>query len=106
MDAAESFRQKSEHRKHRRQALHYPALILLRDQQPCMCMLSDVSDGGAKITITTDRDLPDEFVLMLSGRGGTRRHCRVVWRGDTSIGVEFQRRPMPEDHAEGDPPAA
>jgi hypothetical protein len=101
-----SVRQKSELRKHRRQPLHYPALILLgRDQQPCMCMLSDVSDGGAKITIAAERDLPDEFVLRLSGRGGTRRHCNVVWRDGMSMGVEFSNRPLPPGMDEGDPPA-
>ncbi len=92
MVVAGSFRQQAELRKHRRQPLHYPAVIYLgRGEPPRKCMLSDVSNGGARITLGAPSELPDEFVLVLSGRGHTRRNCRVAWREGTILGVEFVR---------------
>lgn len=91
MEATASFRQPAESRKHKRQPLHYPAWIVLKaDQPPYKCMLSDVSKNGAKITIAGHLEPPEEFILLLSAEGRTRRHCRVVWREGTSMGVEFQ----------------
>jgi len=88
----EAFRQVAELRKHRRQPLHYPAwLVLTADQPPYKVMLSDISKAGAKIAIAGHLEIPDEFLLLLSDKGGTRRRCRVVWREGTRIGVEFLR---------------
>jgi hypothetical protein len=85
------FRQKAELRKRRRKALHYPAWILTGPQAaPRKCMLWDVSDAGARVT-GVDDDLPEEFILLLSKDGNTRRRCRQVWRTDDRVGVEFLR---------------
>jgi hypothetical protein len=79
-------------RKHRRQQLHYPAFIVPGPgRAPLKCMLSDVSKSGAKIALSDDQELPDEFILLLSTDGRTRRNCRVVWRDDGRTGVEFFR---------------
>ncbi len=95
---AEAFRQVAELRKHRRQPLHYPAwLVLAADQPPYKVMLSDVSKAGAKISIAGHLDIPDEFLLLLSDKGQTRRLCRVVWREGTLMGVEFQRTNSMQD---------
>jgi hypothetical protein len=83
-------RNSSEMRKHRRQPLHYPAWVVLGpDRAPLKCSLSDVSNSGAKIAISDDQELPEEFMLILSPGGGTRRNCRVVWREGGRLGVEF-----------------
>lgn len=88
-----SFRQTAELRKHRRQALHYPAWLLLGpDQPPYKVMLSDVSKGGAKMSVVAQLEIPDQFILLLSADGSTRRHCHVVWREGTLMGVQFDRR--------------
>ena len=90
-----AYRQASELRKHRRQPLHYPAWIVLApDQPPYKIMISDVSKAGAKLTIAGHLELPEEFILLLSTGGGTRRNCRVAWRDGTHMGVEFLRGPL------------
>jgi len=100
-----SFRQSAELRKHRRQPLHYPAWIVLgTDQPPYKCMLSDVSKAGAKISIAGHLEIPDEFVLLLSADGRTRRICRVVWREGTHVGVEFQRMLSSHDQTDAAAP--
>ncbi|MGH6769058.1 MAG: PilZ domain-containing protein [Xanthobacteraceae bacterium] len=92
MASAGPNRNPADMRKHRRQPLHYPAWILLRpDHAPLQCMLSDVSNSGAKIAVSDDHELPEEFILILSPGGGTRRNCRVVWREGGRLGVEFFR---------------
>lgn len=90
MVATGPFRQQAELRRHKRQPLHYPAWIVLApDQKPLQCMMSDVSKSGAKIAFSGDADIPDQFMLLLSTDGKTRRKCRVAWREGTRIGVEF-----------------
>jgi hypothetical protein len=87
-----SFRHTAELRKHRRQALHYPAwIVLAANEPPYKVMLSDVSKNGAKISIAGHLEPPEEFMLLLSAKGPPR-HCRVVWRDGTNMGVEFQRQ--------------
>ena len=91
----ESFRQQAELRKHKRQPLHYPAWIFLSpDRKPLECMMSDVSKSGAKIMLTGDVEIPDQFMLLLSADGKTRRKCRVAWREGTRAGVEFLGAPI------------
>ena len=91
-------RQTAEHRKHPRQALHYPAWIVLgADQAPYKVMLSDVSRSGAKISLAGHLEIPEEFVLLLSEEGRTRRNCRAVWRDNNCMGVEFLRGSLAQD---------
>jgi hypothetical protein len=53
-------------------------------------MITDISDNGARLYC--DSDMPDTFLLSLSGEGiDTRRECRVVWRLGGELGVEFVR---------------
>ena len=54
---------------------------------PRDCWISDLSDGGARLH--AEIDVPDEFLLVLPGRNGARRECRVVWRLGHEVGVEF-----------------
>jgi hypothetical protein len=57
---------------------------------PRDCLITDISDGGIRIHVE-DVDVPDEFVLMLSGEGlaASERAYRVVWRLGYEIGAEF-----------------
>jgi len=66
------------------------------------CILSDVSDRGARLTIAAPNDLPEEFTLLFAADGSRQRHCRVVWRSDAQIGVEFLGHPgMPRIRRNG-----
>ena len=52
------------------------------------CIVSNFSNDGAKIIGLEPRTVPDEFILRMSPRGRAKR-CRVVWRSNDGVGVEF-----------------
>jgi hypothetical protein len=58
------------------------------------CVLIDLSNGGAKIAGVRARTIPDEFRLRTPI--GERRSCRVIWRTEDALGVEFT------DHSNGE----
>ena len=51
------------------------------------CILVDLSNGGAKIAGVRAHTIPDEFRLYTPI--GDHRSCRVIWRTDDTLGVEF-----------------
>jgi hypothetical protein len=53
------------------------------------CELKDISAGGAQLAHARPREVPEEFVLLLSRGGVVRRRCRVAWRAAERIGVRF-----------------
>lgn len=59
---------------------------------PRDCLITDISAGGVRLHVE-NFDVPDEFVLLLSGEGlvGTERVCRVVWRLGHELGAKFVR---------------
>jgi PilZ domain len=57
--------------------------------QPRECVVMDISDGGVRLHVD-DFDVPDEFVLHLSGQFITQeRKYEVVWRHNQEIGAKF-----------------
>jgi hypothetical protein len=53
------------------------------DAPPLSCIISDLSTEGAKLTVGTQHEVPEELTLVF------RRRCRVVRRADGQVGVEF-----------------
>jgi hypothetical protein len=53
------------------------------------CMVSNLSNGGAKLSGLDAKTLPDEFTLCLSASRNSARKCRVIWRKKHELGVEF-----------------
>jgi hypothetical protein len=52
------------------------------------CLVSNFSNGGAKIVSLEPRTIPDEFTLRISPHGRLQeRH--VTWRSKDGVGVEF-----------------
>ncbi len=51
------------------------------------CAILDVSDRGARLELSTIEGLPTLFSLRLTE--GNRRDCKVVWRDENIVGVEF-----------------
>ena len=80
--------------------MRYSAMLILEGNAQRSCMLSDISDTGARIDVDTADELPDRFTLVLSGNGSPRRKCRVVWRQPTQVGVNFDGR-LPADERTG-----
>ena len=75
----------------RRQPLRYTAWVAVTAEQRLGCVVSDISDTGARIDVQDSTTIPDHFVLLLSSNGAARRFCRVVWRKPTQMGVKFER---------------
>jgi hypothetical protein len=55
---------------------------------PLSCLIIDMSVMGARIS-TPNAALPNDFTLLLSRDGPVRRNCKVVWRRDFTVGVQF-----------------
>ena len=53
------------------------------------CTLCDASQEGALLAVVEPDSVPDEFILTLSSDGAVRRRCRVAWRTENQICVEF-----------------
>lgn len=73
-------------RKAQRHALHFPAYITAGDPTSRVtCIMHDISEAGARLTVGQRDDIPDHFTLVFA------RHCRVVRRveDEGQIGVEF-----------------
>jgi hypothetical protein len=85
-----NYRTHAELRKKPRRQFHYNARILTNKRTPLIaCSIADISQSGARLALELDVELPDTFILLLTARGSTRRHCRVVWRNGMTLGVEF-----------------
>jgi hypothetical protein len=53
------------------------------------CVVLDESNKGARIAIGATSEIPDEFYIYMSLESSSRRRCRVAWRTDKEIGIEF-----------------
>jgi hypothetical protein len=67
--------------------IHFGPGTLPRD-----CLITDISEGGVRLHVE-GCDVPDEFVLFLSGNDivSRERLYRVVWRLGYEIGAKFVR---------------
>jgi hypothetical protein len=89
-----------ERRKNFRVEWNSTATVLgLDGQLICACVLSDLSDGGAKLTAVA-KVIPDQFHLVITRGPRGRRKCRVLWRGAGVIGVAFTDRPRSAEKPE------
>lgn len=59
---------------------------------PRYCLITDISGGGARIN-TFGVNVPDEFVLRLSGDGPAKDGTyRVIWRVGHDVGAQLVSR--------------
>lgn len=75
--------------KHR--SVRYGARLALADGTLYECVLSEISETGARITVQDAAAVPEKFVLVLSANGASRRNCCVVWRDPQQLGVKFEQ---------------
>lgn len=79
----------NERRKHRRYTINRIAKFQTDSGAlPRDCMITDISQEGARL-FADNVEVPDQFMLLISGEGASRRECRVVWRLGGEIGVSF-----------------
>jgi hypothetical protein len=86
-------------RKALRRPIRYTAWLALEPGQLHGCVLSDISNTGARIDVEDSKTVPDQFMLWLSNSGSARRKCRVIWRKPHQVGVKFERRLATSDRA-------
>lgn len=53
------------------------------------CILVDLCEIGARLTIGDVYDLPARFALHLARERKPGRSCRVIWQREHQVGVEF-----------------
>jgi hypothetical protein len=83
--------QHDERRLTRRRALNRAAKMQFGNSSlPRDCLITDISDGGVRLHVE-GFEVPDEFVLLLSGRDieSKERAYKVVWRSGYEIGAKF-----------------
>jgi hypothetical protein len=55
---------------------------------PVDCMVRDISDGGARLLVSTEEPLPATFRLLIADFGEWRKVERR-WANGPDVGVEF-----------------
>src|SRR5262245_29959470 len=79
-----------EQRRAPREDVQFSAWIDIGDGGSLLdCTVLDVSDEGARITLASPVRLPKIFHLVFTRQGTRRRRCRLVWRVDGEIGVNY-----------------
>jgi hypothetical protein len=86
-------------RKAPRRLMRYSAWIATAPKKMHGCVLSDISEGGARIDVEDSTIVPDRFPLFLSRNGSARRVCTVVWRKPKQVGVTFATHLAAADRA-------
>ena len=66
-----------------------PGRIEFDGQPPKVCLVHDLSNGGARLTDLQAEIVPNTFKLCLSPSRGPSRHCKVIWRSKRALGVAF-----------------
>jgi PilZ domain-containing protein len=83
-------RTRPDFRKNSRHFVRQGARLVLPDgSDVVMCLIIDISAAGARLQVKNPDALPDYFTLLLSHGGQLRRHCSIIWRSESAIGVEF-----------------
>jgi hypothetical protein len=82
--------QAADRRRARRRLINRAAKIQIGSGAlPRDCLITDISTGGVRLHIE-GFDVPDEFVLHLSGVGIAKQCAyRVVWRLGHEVGARF-----------------
>lgn len=79
-----------ERRKHARHKVITTAWLRLGDGTvPHVCVLWDVSERGARLSLTDMDVVPTKFILLLERDAPSGTSCRIVWRSRDHIGLEF-----------------
>jgi PilZ domain len=78
-----------EKRKHQRHSISRVAKWQTEPSAlPRDCTITNLSDGGARLFVD-DAELPNRFILSISGDVPMSEECQVVWRIGGEVGVQF-----------------
>lgn len=74
----------------RRQRHNQSAWITVEGEKTAReCLVSDVSQGGAKIVVDAATRIEGRFGLALVPNHPERQQCEVVWRRGKTLGIRF-----------------
>ena len=73
-----------------RRTVFIKALMLREARSDLPCTLVDISDTGARLIVEDSKDVPERFTIVMSEQGVPRRQCRLIWRGESEVGVTFE----------------
>jgi hypothetical protein len=79
----EERRQVSRHR-----TLKSGKIVVLAHRSVVDCTVRNLSPKGALLVVASLAGIPESFELMLDATG-EQHPCRVIWRGEDRLGVEF-----------------
>jgi hypothetical protein len=85
-------RTQREKRKHKRQIFRHGARIHIDKKTPQIpCVIQDISEGGARLVLKAEHEVPVIFSLLF-GPKGPRRECRLVRQDGLTLSVAFLRK--------------
>ena len=76
-------------RQHERERIICSGTIEVEGAPAILCMVRDLSEGGARLRIPLDVEVPASIVLHVPSLGW-KRPARVAWDQRHSIGVAFE----------------
>jgi hypothetical protein len=89
VEAAASVSKKIERRALKRTRVSRNAKIIVPRRSPVIfCTVENITSVGACLKVASTFGVPETFDLTFE-HGRTRRWCRVVWRTNNKLGVEF-----------------
>lgn len=78
-------------RQYRRSRTLLGGRIVFNDRQSTFdCMVRNISDGGAKLRVTSLLGIPRAFELQIKDYN-EKFVCETVWRDHNELGVSFRR---------------
>jgi PilZ domain len=66
-------------------------LMSEHDSEGRRCVVSDITNGGARVHLRRPTQLPKTFSLTFDNFR-SERICEVIWRTDDTVGVRFINR--------------
>jgi hypothetical protein len=76
-------------RAHRTRVFQSAKIVTNLSSSVYNCIVRDISPLGARIALMSTAHVPDTFELTFDS-ARTLRSCRVAWRTQMEIGVEFR----------------
>ena len=75
-------------RKASRRRILKSGTIILGKKAHIPCSVRDLSEIGACLEVPATFEIPSTFLFGMSGQ--PPRTCKVIWRNDTQLGVQFR----------------
>jgi hypothetical protein len=73
----------------RRQLGHLAVIMAEPGAPPHFCLVIDTAEGGVRVSTSHNFEVPDQFILRLSGEEAA---YKVVWRKGRQVGANVASR--------------